>query len=211
MRGGSCRHFDLMGRARPAFVSPLKRPLQSSGEAGVHLLQSLSGPRELFVAGLRYCGLAVLVWRATERSTVACGHRRPRRHGVDARGSGHPTPAGAELARSGRRWYDERSLVTPWCARLVDRWCAYAPAPGTARRGLTTPPGRSHFGSLMRMHDRERRLWTAHVRELEARKNEKPARKRRPKKPGSTPAELEAALEDLVKASPTALVKAPKV
>jgi len=39
----------------------------------------------------------------------------------------------------------------------------------------------------MRMHDRERRLWTAHVRELEA------------------------ALEDLVKASPTALVKAPKV
>jgi hypothetical protein len=58
----------------------------------------------------------------------------------------------------------------------------------------------------MRMNDRERRLWTAHVRELEARKNAKPARKRRAKKPGSTPAELEAALEDLVKAP----AKAPK-
>jgi hypothetical protein len=51
----------------------------------------------------------------------------------------------------------------------------------------------------MRMRDRERRLWTAHVRELEARKNAKSARKQRPQKPGSTPAELEAALEDLVR------------
>ena len=51
----------------------------------------------------------------------------------------------------------------------------------------------------MRMNDRERRLWTAHVRGLEARRNVKPARKQRGKKPGSTAAELEAALEDLVR------------
>jgi hypothetical protein len=50
----------------------------------------------------------------------------------------------------------------------------------------------------MRMRDRERRQWAEYVRQLE-RKNEKPARKRRLKKPGSTPAELEAALDDLTR------------
>jgi hypothetical protein len=49
------------------------------------------------------------------------------------------------------------------------------------------------------MRARERRLWTAHVRELEARRNVKLARKQHPKKPGSAPAELEAALDDLVR------------
>jgi hypothetical protein len=51
----------------------------------------------------------------------------------------------------------------------------------------------------MRMNVRERRLWTARVRELEARRNAKPARKQHLKKWGSTPAELEAALDDLVR------------
>ena len=47
------------------------------------------------------------------------------------------------------------------------------------------------------MRDRERQLWTEYVRQLE-RKNEKPARKRRAKKPQPTPAELEQALDSLV-------------
>jgi hypothetical protein len=51
----------------------------------------------------------------------------------------------------------------------------------------------------MHMRDRERQLWTEYVREPEARKNAKPARKRRPQKPEPTPAELEAALDDLVR------------
>jgi len=48
------------------------------------------------------------------------------------------------------------------------------------------------------MRDRERQLWTEFVRKREERKDEKPARKRRAKKPQPTPAELEAALDDLV-------------
>jgi len=47
------------------------------------------------------------------------------------------------------------------------------------------------------MSSRERQLWTEFVRKREERKNEKPARKRRSKKPQPTPAELEAALDDL--------------
>ena len=74
---------------------------------------------------------------------------------------------------------------------------------GSLYQGARSLPA---MGISMRMRARERRLWTAHVRELEARKNARPARKQRAKKPGSTPAELEAALEDLVKAPD----KAPK-
>ena len=47
------------------------------------------------------------------------------------------------------------------------------------------------------MSSRERQLWTEFVRKREGRKDEKPARKSRAKKPGPTPAELEAALDDL--------------
>ena len=47
------------------------------------------------------------------------------------------------------------------------------------------------------MSSRERQLWTEFVRKREGRKDEKPARKRRAKKPQPTPAELEAALDDL--------------
>ena len=49
------------------------------------------------------------------------------------------------------------------------------------------------------MSDRERQLWTEYVRQLEARKNAKPARKRRATKPEPTPQELEDALDDLVR------------
>jgi hypothetical protein len=48
------------------------------------------------------------------------------------------------------------------------------------------------------MRDRERQLWTEFVRQMEERKADKPTRKRRLKKPEPTPAELEAALDDLV-------------
>jgi hypothetical protein len=48
------------------------------------------------------------------------------------------------------------------------------------------------------MSSRERQLWTEFVRKREGRKDEKPARKRRAKKPQPTPAELEQALNDLV-------------
>jgi hypothetical protein len=47
------------------------------------------------------------------------------------------------------------------------------------------------------MRDRERQQWTEYVRQLEARKSAKPARKRRAKKPEPSQAELEAALDDL--------------
>ena len=49
------------------------------------------------------------------------------------------------------------------------------------------------------MSSRERQLWTEFVRKREGRKDEKPARKRRAKKPQPTPAELEAALDELTK------------
>ena len=48
------------------------------------------------------------------------------------------------------------------------------------------------------MSGRERQLWTEFVRKREERKDEKPARKRRAKKPQPTPAELEQALDSLV-------------
>jgi hypothetical protein len=47
------------------------------------------------------------------------------------------------------------------------------------------------------MSSRERQLWTEFVRKREGCKDDKPARKRRAKKPQPTPAELEAALDDL--------------
>jgi hypothetical protein len=47
------------------------------------------------------------------------------------------------------------------------------------------------------MSSRKRQLWTEFVRKREGREDEKPARKRRAKKPQPTPAELEAALDDL--------------
>ena len=48
------------------------------------------------------------------------------------------------------------------------------------------------------MRDRERQLWTEFVRQREERNDEKQTRKRRTKKgPEPTPAELEAALDDL--------------
>jgi hypothetical protein len=47
------------------------------------------------------------------------------------------------------------------------------------------------------MSGRERQLWTEFVRKREGRKDDEPARKRRPRKPQPTPAELEAALDDL--------------
>ena len=45
----------------------------------------------------------------------------------------------------------------------------------------------------------QRKAWTEYIekREREARKNAKPARKRRARKPEPTPQELEAALHDL--------------
>jgi len=48
------------------------------------------------------------------------------------------------------------------------------------------------------MSSRERQLWTEFVRKREEHKDEKPARKRRAKKPQPTPAELEQALNSLV-------------
>ena len=46
----------------------------------------------------------------------------------------------------------------------------------------------------------QRKAWTEYIekREREARKNAKPARKRRARKPEPTPQELEATLDDLV-------------
>jgi len=49
------------------------------------------------------------------------------------------------------------------------------------------------------MSSRERQLWTEFVRNREERKDVKPARKRRAKKPEPTPAELGAALDDLTR------------
>ena len=48
------------------------------------------------------------------------------------------------------------------------------------------------------MSSRERQLWTEFVRKRKECKDEKLARKPRAKKPQPTPAELEAALDDLV-------------
>jgi len=48
------------------------------------------------------------------------------------------------------------------------------------------------------MRNRERQQWTEFVRKREERKDDKPARRRRrSKQPQPTPAELEAALDDL--------------
>ena len=47
------------------------------------------------------------------------------------------------------------------------------------------------------MSSRERQLWTEFVRKREGRKDDKPVRKRRAREPQPTPAELEAALDDL--------------
>jgi hypothetical protein len=52
------------------------------------------------------------------------------------------------------------------------------------------------------MNSRERQIWTEFVRKREECKSEKRASKRRAKKPGPTPAELEAALDDLTKEEP---------
>jgi hypothetical protein len=52
------------------------------------------------------------------------------------------------------------------------------------------------------MSGRERQLWTEFVRKREERKDEKQARKQRAKKPQPTPAELEAALDDLTNEEP---------
>jgi hypothetical protein len=51
------------------------------------------------------------------------------------------------------------------------------------------------------MRKRERQQWTEYVRRMEARKGEKPTRKRRAKKqrPQPAPAELEATLDDLIR------------
>lgn len=49
------------------------------------------------------------------------------------------------------------------------------------------------------MSDRERQLWTKFVREHEQRKDGKRAKKRRTRKAGLSPAELEAALDDLTR------------
>ena len=48
------------------------------------------------------------------------------------------------------------------------------------------------------MRDRERQQWTEFVRQREERKTDKPAKKRRSRKPEPSLAELEAALDDLV-------------
>jgi hypothetical protein len=49
------------------------------------------------------------------------------------------------------------------------------------------------------MSDRERQLWTEFVRKREQRKDGKRAKKPRTRKGVSSPAELEAALDDLVR------------
>jgi len=46
--------------------------------------------------------------------------------------------------------------------------------------------------------DRQRAAWTDYVRNLEAKKNNKRAKKPRSKKPQPVPAELERALDELV-------------
>jgi hypothetical protein len=52
------------------------------------------------------------------------------------------------------------------------------------------------------MRNRERQLWTELVRKREERKNKKPVRKRRPKKPEPSQAERDAALDDLTGVAP---------
>jgi hypothetical protein len=52
------------------------------------------------------------------------------------------------------------------------------------------------------MRDRERQAWTEFVRKREERKHEKPARKRRPKKPQPSQAECDAVLDDLTGVAP---------
>jgi hypothetical protein len=49
------------------------------------------------------------------------------------------------------------------------------------------------------MSGRERQLWTEFVRKREGCKDDKPARKRRAEKPQPTPAEFEAALDELTR------------
>ena len=49
------------------------------------------------------------------------------------------------------------------------------------------------------MRSRGRQLWTEFARQREERKDDKPVKKRRAKKPQPTPAELEAALDDLTR------------
>jgi hypothetical protein len=52
------------------------------------------------------------------------------------------------------------------------------------------------------MSSRERQPWVEFVRKCEERKDEKQARKRRAEEPQPTPAELEAALDDLTNEEP---------
>jgi len=52
------------------------------------------------------------------------------------------------------------------------------------------------------MSSRERQLWTEFVRKRKERKDEKQARKWRPREPQPTPADLEAALDDLTNEEP---------
>jgi hypothetical protein len=52
------------------------------------------------------------------------------------------------------------------------------------------------------MRNRERQLWTEHVRQLEERKDKKPKRPRAEKKPKASKAELDTALDDLTGAAP---------
>jgi hypothetical protein len=52
--------------------------------------------------------------------------------------------------------------------------------------------------AMSKQSSRERQMWTEHVRKLEERKNEKKVKRpRAKKKPEPSPAELEAALDDL--------------
>src|SRR6516225_1371195 len=94
------------------------------------------------------CATAVLLCLCGGRPDLPlpAAMRRPLRRGVGSRGSGHPTPAGAELASSGRRWHNRPAARhSLGSERLVDRRCAFAPAPETARRGLTTRAGPLSF------------------------------------------------------------------
>src|SRR5262249_47011009 len=84
-----------------------------------------------------------------------------------------------------------RQAAEPRCASFIV--CVRSNSPA---KPCATPASRC---SEMSMSDRERQLWTKFVCERERRSDGKRAKKRRPREGVSSPAELEAALDDLLR------------
>jgi hypothetical protein len=113
-----------------------KRVQQACSEAIVELHQLFARVGSLFVTGLERHALAAPVG-PTAASGIGVGHGHPGVKSIQNE-SGHPTPAGGELARNGDWWHSPVSVISldDWWTG----WCALA-RPEAARRGPTTRAG----------------------------------------------------------------------